>query len=76
MLCLKKIVDSRALLMEKMQVYQWKTKLYTIHCEVCSIKNQNDFVYKSGTQISRITFPFLGMYPAYVLLEKQRYQCR
>ena len=46
------------------------------HCDACGIKNQNYMIYKNGTQTSRITLPFLGMYPAYLLLKKQRFMCK
>ncbi|MFD1928538.1 ISL3 family transposase, partial [Sporosarcina siberiensis] len=46
------------------------------HCDACGIVNQNYTIYKNGTQTSRITLPFLGMYPAYLLLKKQRFMCK
>ncbi len=46
------------------------------HCEVCGIENQNFTIYKNGTQTSRITLPYHGIYPAYLLLKKQRFMCK
>lgn len=46
------------------------------HCEACGVENQNDTIYKNGSQTSRITLPFIGMYPAYLLLKKQRFMCK
>lgn len=46
------------------------------HCDACGIENENYIIYKNGTQTSRITLPFLGMYPAYLLLKKQRFMCK
>ncbi len=46
------------------------------HCEACGIENQNYTIYKNGTQTSRITRPFHGMYPTYLLLQKQRFMCK
>lgn len=46
------------------------------HCAACGIENQNFTIYKNGTQTSRITLPFLGMYPTYLLLKKQRFMCK
>lgn len=45
-------------------------------CNACGIENQNGIIYKNGTQTSRLTLPFLGMYPAYLLLKKQRFMCK
>lgn len=45
------------------------------HCQHCGIKNEKYIIYKNGTQTSRITLPFIGLYPAYLLLKKQRFMC-
>jgi len=46
------------------------------HCKQCGIKNENNTVYKNGTQTSRITLPISGMHPTYLLLRKQRFFCK
>lgn len=45
------------------------------HCERCGVENHDYTIYKNGTQTSRITLPFIGMYPAYLLMKKQRFMC-
>lgn len=46
------------------------------HCECCGIKNENHTVYKNGTKKSRITLPFTGVHPTYLILKKQRFFCK
>lgn len=46
------------------------------HCECCGVKNENYTIYKNGTKTSRITLPFTGIYPTYLLLKKQRFFCK
>lgn len=46
------------------------------HCEKCGVKNENYTVYKNGTKTSRITLPFTGVHPTYLLLKKQRFFCK
>lgn|SRR5690625_3862079 len=46
------------------------------HCKCCGVKNENYTVYKNGTKTSRITIPFTGIYPTYLLLKKQRFFCK
>lgn len=46
------------------------------HCKACGVENIDYIIYKNGTQTSRITLPFVCMYPAYLLLKKQRFMCR
>jgi len=46
------------------------------YCECCGVKNENYTVYKNGTKTSRITLPFTGIYPTYLLLKKQRFFCK
>lgn len=33
-------------------------------------------VYKNGTQLSRNTLSFTGIYPTYLLLKEQRFKCK
>lgn len=46
------------------------------HCECCGVKNENYTIYKNGTKTSRITLPFTGIHPTYLLLKKQRFFCK
>ncbi|HLR75103.1 MAG TPA: helix-turn-helix domain-containing protein, partial [Virgibacillus sp.] len=41
-------------------------------CKKCSIKNEDNIVFKNGTQTSRITLPISGVRPTYLRLKKQR----
>ncbi len=43
------------------------------HWADCGIENENYMIYTNGTQTSRLTLPFHGMYPAYLLLKKPFY---
>jgi transposase len=46
------------------------------HCVNCGVENTNFTIYKNGTQLSRITLPFTGVNPTYLLLKKQRFLCK
>lgn len=61
---------------KKCKVINGKLSYTPTHCTACGIENQNFTIYKNGTQTSRITLPFLGMFPAYLLLKKQRFMCK
>lgn len=56
----------------KCKVITGKLSYTPTYCKVCGIENQNFTIQKNGTQTSHIRLPFLGMYPAYLLLKKQR----
>ena len=45
-------------------------------CMKCHTPNVNYTVYRNGTQKSRITIPMSGVSPTYLLLKKQRFQCK
>ena len=60
---------------KKCKFIEGKLSYTPTHCERCGVVNVDYTVYKNGTQTSRITLPFLGMYPAYLLMKKQRFMC-
>ena len=60
---------------KKCKFIEGKLSYTPTHCERCGVENVDFTVYKNGTQTSRITLPFIGMYPAYLLLKKQRFMC-
>lgn len=46
-------------------------------CKNCGIKDENqDRIYKNGTQMSRITLPIGGLTRMYLCLKKQRFICK
>lgn len=45
-------------------------------CPNCLVLNKNYSLYRNGTQASRITLPMAGIYPTYLLLNKQRFMCK
>ena len=52
---------------EKCKFISGKLSYTPTHCEACGVENQNETIYKNGSQTSRITWHFIGMYPAYLL---------
>ncbi len=42
----------------------------------CHIPNEQYTVYGNGTQVSRITLPMSGVHPTYLVLKKQRFNCK
>lgn len=61
---------------QKCKFIKGKLSYTPTECAACGIENQNYNLYKNGTQTSRLTLPFIGMYPAYLLLKKQRFMCK